>query len=85
MAFRYSLKQKRIARQNDSFTLHKAYEISERRLVHCARIGSNKEMAKAMKEHQNIEYALYYQQSPEYAKLMFRKHNAKIRRYNGKL
>lgn len=85
MAFRYSLKQKRIARQNDSSTLHKAYEISERRLKHCARKGSNKEMEKAMKYHKDIEYALYYQQSPEYKKQVLKKHNAKIRRYNGKL
>lgn len=32
MAFKYSLKQKRLAKQNDNSTLQKAYAISENQL-----------------------------------------------------
>ncbi|MGN0748178.1 MAG: hypothetical protein ACI4L1_00635 [Christensenellales bacterium] len=66
MAFRYSLRQKRLAKQNDSSVLHKAYEISERKLDYYARKGSKKDLDKAMQKHQDIEYALLYQQSPEF-------------------
>lgn len=75
MAFKYSLKQKRLAKQNDNSTLQKAYAISENQLNYFARKGSNKDLNKAMKQHQDIEYALLYQQSPEFRKL---------RRRNGK-
>lgn len=69
MAFKYSLKQKRLAKQNDNSTLQKAYAISEKQLDYFARKGLNKDLNKAMKQHQDIEYALLYQQSPEFRKL----------------
>ena len=69
MVFKYSQKQKRLARQNDYSTLNKAYSISEKFLNYFARKGSKKELDKAMKKHQDIEDALLYQQSPEFKNL----------------
>ena len=43
MAFKYSLKQKRLAKQNDNSTLQKAYANSENQLNYFARKGSNKD------------------------------------------
>lgn len=73
MSFKYSLKQKKLAKQNDSWVLNKLYEISEKQLDYFARHGSNKDLDKAMKKHQNIEYALFYQKSPEFKKMLIRK------------
>lgn len=68
MAFKYSRKQKALALQNSSGSLKQAYEISERNLDYFARKGSTKDLNRAMQQHQDFEYALLYQQSPEYHK-----------------
>ena len=70
MAFKYSRKQKQLARNCNSGDLRKAYEQSEKQLDILARKGSIKELNRGMKLHQNFEYALLYQQSPEFQKLV---------------
>lgn len=66
MAFRYTLKQKNIAIKTDVSVLNKAYGITEKQLDYFARKGSKKDLDRVMKKHQDIEYALLYQQSPEF-------------------
>lgn len=85
MAFKYSLRQKRMAKQNDSSILKKAYQISERNLNYFACKGSNKELDKAMQKHRDIEYALLYQQSPEFHKEMCKKKNIVTWGNNGRI
>lgn len=72
MTFKYSKRQKQLAQNVDRSELKKAYEISERNLNKAALKGSNKDLNLAMKHHQNIEYALLYQQSPEFKKKIFK-------------
>ena len=70
MAFRYSRKQKQIAKCTNRTDLQKAYEMSERNLERLAKTGSVNDLNCAMKQHQTFEYALLYQRSPEFKKLI---------------
>ncbi len=82
MAFRYSKKQKQIALQNDELALRYAYKLTERKLNDYARFGTKKEMSKAMQDHQDIEYALLFKQSPEYLKIKNKKHIKRLGKNN---
>lgn len=64
----YSNRHKRLAKSTNTWDLKRAYEQSEKNLDRLARVGSNKDLKCAMKQHQDFEYALLYQQSPEFTK-----------------
>ena len=72
MAFKFSRKQKQLATKNVNSSLRNIYDLSEKRLEICAKKGSRKEMDKAMKLHQDVEYALLYQNTPEFKKRYFK-------------
>lgn len=62
----FNKKQKELALTNQA--LDSAYAISERNLQRAARTGSTRLLRKAMAEHHDIEYAVLYRQTPEFAK-----------------
>lgn len=53
--------------------LQESYHITEENLRVAVKSGNEKEMKRAMKEHQQIEYALLYKNSSEYKKKKFNK------------
>ena len=65
----FKKEHKLIACKNPSTYLTKKYEKSEDRLKYYARVGDQKKLKKAMKEHGKIEYAMLYQHTPEFKQL----------------
>ena len=59
---------KRIAMYNSKESLEQAYHLSEMNLKKASLSGNEKLLKTAMKEHGNLEYALLYQNSPEFKK-----------------
>lgn len=57
---------KRIALYNSKENLEQAYHLSEENLKKASKSGNEKLLKAAMREHGNLEYALLYQNSPEY-------------------
>ena len=64
----FSREQKKIALTCSSACLENAYHDSEKRLKNVARLGDDKMLKKAMKEHGKFEYAMLYKNTPEYQK-----------------
>lgn len=62
----FTKNHKMVACKNPAGYLHKKYEHSERQLKYYASIGDKKKLKKIMKEHSMWEYAMLYQQTPEY-------------------
>lgn len=58
--------QKLIARRFKSRELKKKYKESERLLNRASKTGSESMIAKAMESHRTYEYALLYQNTPEF-------------------
>lgn len=65
MAF-FNQKQKKLALTNSRENLEKAYHISEQNLKNASKSGNEKWLKTAMKQHGNFEYAMLYQNTPEY-------------------
>ena len=62
----FAKSHKELARKNPSGYLQRKYEHSERQLKYYASIGDKKKLKQIMKEHAKWEYAMLYQQTPEY-------------------
>ncbi len=65
MAF-FSEYQKLIARRYKNRELKKKYKESERLLNKASKTGSESMISKAMESHRTFEYALLYQNTPEF-------------------
>ena len=68
----FKREHKRLANVNYK-DLQECYHITEENLKSAVKSGNEKEMKRAMKEHQQIEYALLYKNSSEYKKKKFNK------------
>ena len=64
----FSFKQKRLAKKNSYNTLVSNYAKSEFELERAACSGDTKQLKKAMKTHSNYEYAMLYQNTPQFKK-----------------
>lgn len=62
----FSRKQKNIALKNSTLELERAYHKSEQNLKNISCSGDEKLLKKAMKQHGDFEYAMLYQNTPEY-------------------
>ncbi len=69
----FNRKQKRLARKMTEYELIRKYKESENKLKEASKLGKEKELKKAMREHGNCEYALLYRNTPEF--------NKKIKKY----
>lgn len=58
--------QKCIARKYKTAELKKKYRESEKLLKRASQTGSDSMLAKAMETHRTLEYALLYQNTPEF-------------------
>ncbi len=67
MAF-FKKVHKKLARTNSPESLARAYHSSEESLKRASRTGNEKLLKSAMKRHGNYEYALLYQNTPEFKK-----------------
>lgn len=61
--------QKYLALETKKSELKKLYKKSERDLKEVAKSGNEVNLAKVMKKHGNIEYAMLYQKTPEFKML----------------
>ena len=68
----FNQKQKELALASSPGILRSGYELSEFALMKAALHGDETELKKAMKEHGDFEYALLFQQTPEFKKLKSR-------------
>ena len=59
---------KRLALNNSKEKLEQAYHISEENLKKVSKSGNEKWLKASMKQHGDFEYALLYQNSPEFKK-----------------
>lgn len=64
----FNKKQKQLALNCSRDRLEKAYHISEQNLHKASLSGDEKWLKKAMKQHGNFEYAMLYQNTPEFKK-----------------
>lgn len=64
----FNKKQKKLAMNCSRDKLEKAYHISEQNLHKASLSGDEKWLKKAMKQHGNFEYAMLYQNTPEFKK-----------------
>ena len=64
----FTSKQKRMARKCSFYELKRGYDNADFALERASYSGNQKELKKAMKEHQKYEYALLYRNTPEYKK-----------------
>lgn len=64
----FSRKQKQLALNCSRDRLEKAYHASEQSLRQASLSGDEKRLKKAMKQHGNFEYAMLYQNTPEFKK-----------------
>lgn len=62
----FKREQKRLALRNSKSNLENLYHKSELKLRRVSKTGNESELKKAMKEHGKYEYALLYQNTPEY-------------------
>ena len=62
----FNRKQKRLARKMTEYELIRKYKESENKLKEASKLGKEKELKSAMKEHGNYEYALLYRNTPEF-------------------
>ena len=62
----FSKKQKELALKNSNFELERAYHQSEQKLKNVSCSGDEKSLKRAMKQHGDFEYAMLYQNTPEY-------------------
>lgn len=67
MAF-FKKTHKKLAVSNSQENLQQAYHRSEQNLQKASSSGNEKWLRDAMKEHGNFEYALLYQNTPEFKK-----------------
>lgn len=68
----FTNKHKRYAFNCSKSDIQRAYQISERKLIEASRSGNVKHLKSAMKQHSKFEYALLYQNTPEYKKSLKR-------------
>ena len=71
----FTNKQKRWALTTSKSDLENCYRLSEENLKEVAKCGNERQLRKAMQAHGDFEYAMLYQQTPEYKKQL-----AKMRR-----
>lgn len=64
----FTNKQKSLAFNLKKGELKKRYKKSERDLKITAKSGNEEELAKVMKRHGNYEYAMLFQNTPEFKK-----------------
>lgn len=64
----FNKKQKQLALNCSRDRLEKAYHASEQSLRRASLSGDEKRLKKAMKQHGNFEYAMLYQNTPEFKK-----------------
>ena len=64
----FNKKQKQLALNCSRDRLEKAYHISEQNLHKASLSGDEKWLKMAMKQHGNFEYAMLYQNTPEFKK-----------------
>ena len=64
----FSRRQKRLARKYTASELKSGYHYSENELKEAAENGDKKALKRAMKVHDNFEYAMLYKNTPEYKK-----------------
>lgn len=64
----FNRKHKQLALSNSKQQLETAYKLSEKRLKYISLTGNEKQLKKAMKEHGKYEYAMLYQNTPEFNK-----------------
>lgn len=62
----FSRRQKRLARKYTAGELKSCYHYSENELGEAAENGDKKALKRAMKVHGNVEYAMFYKNTPEY-------------------
>ena len=64
----FNIKQKKLALSCDKQSLERAYYCSEDNLKKASLTGDEKWLKKAMKQHGDFEYAMLYQNTPEFKK-----------------
>ncbi len=64
----FNIKQKKLALSCDRQSLERAYHVSEDNLKKASLTGDEKWLKKAMKQHGEFEYAMLYQNTPEFKK-----------------
>lgn len=64
----FNKEQKELARMRSNNDLKYLYKKSEEDLKKCAKVGDTYGMKENMKKHQLFEYALLYQDTPQFKK-----------------
>ena len=70
----FTPKQKQMANKCSFYELNRGYQDADLALERASYSGNQKELKRAMKEHQKYEYALLYRNTPEYKNKQRKKH-----------